>query len=560
MSSTIRTARPQQVPLSTVAAMGFPLIASEQFLRNLRYWSWGILAISAVLQCILFGSWPNARAVACVAVGWGIANWFLQPQLLKNHPLSCFLILGFTCTQLYFPLVFTLLEGKPIVYNLVLPDEVFLHSLLGLSVLTVAHLLYWFIAHRRPLQSAESIPKSLLVRIGLFTPPTDLQIWLMGFIGLAAMYYVYFYSPSVNREVAGAADKSIQGLIPFTYAPYFIPFGHLYGRTSSNTPNLVPKLAVFTIVLFIVSIGTNSRGAFMLGFTSVGFTFALGLMLGAIQTKLFTLKNILLAGAALWVFTGPVADIGTAMVMVRNQRSDTPRSELVALTWEAFQQKDAIKAYRADNSTQGGDWDEDYMDNIFLARFCNIKYNDASLVLAQRFNSFDRSMRQFTISHALSSLPQPVLDGLGVKVDKEEIQAVSYGDILYYKVSGDVWSLGSFRTGHFAGVSMTAFGWWYLLLLGIGILPVYYLYDLLYRRRGRPATAYFSFCGLLSLTSIFLFFPSESLDVLVAFILRAWVQLVLLYAFMFHITRYFGQLLGVLSGSRIASRPRTAQV
>jgi hypothetical protein len=560
MFTTLRVARHMPVRRSKQYGSGFPLVGDEDFLHGLVRWSWLILAVAAVLQCSLFWSWSNARAVTCVIVAWGIANIFFQPQLLRSYPLSCFLIIGFSCTQLYFPLVFTLLEGKPIIYNLDLPDQVFLHSLLGLCVLTAAHLVYWVLLRRRPAQSASQSPRGLVHRLGLFTPPSDLQVWLMGFVGLAAMYYVYFYSPSVNREVAGAADKSIQGLIPFTYAPYYIPFGRLYGRATGTSAGLVPKLGVFTVLLFIVSIGTNSRGAFMLGFTSAGFSFGLGLLLGAIQTKLFTLKNLAIAGAVIWFLTGPIADIGTAMVMVRNQRADTPRSELVALTWEAFQQKEAIKAYRTDNNTKGLDWDEDYMDNIFLARFCNIKYNDASLVLAERFNPHDRSMLDFTIDNTLSNLPLPVLQALRLDVDKEVAQSVSYGDVLYYKVSGDPWSLGSFRTGHFAGVSLTAFGWWYLLLLGVGILPIFFLYDLLYTKQqvgpGHPTTAYFSFCGLLSLTHVFLFFPSESLGVLVAFVMRAWVQLVLLYAFMFHLTRYMERLLDMMR-NRAATRRRS---
>ena len=57
-------------------------------------------------------------------------------------------------------------------------------------------------------------------------------------------------------------------------------------------------------------------------------------------------------------------------------------------------------------------------------------------------------------------------------------------------------------------------------------------------------TIQFSFCGLLALNAIWGFLPGESVVELAAFLIRGWLQRVLLYFVMFQITRI---MVGVLS-------------
>ncbi|MCU7547500.1 hypothetical protein OCK74_00160 [Chitinophagaceae bacterium LB-8] len=393
------------------------------------------------------------------------------------------------------------------------------------------------------------MPK-LLERLGLFEVPSDVQIWLMGIIGLGAMFYVYFYSPSIGHEVSGPVDKFIQGLIPFTYAPFFIAVGRLYGRKQSQIKGLLPGLAIFTVLLFVVSIGRNSRAAFMLGFTSVALAFGLGLLLGVFRTRLFTLRNLLIVLIAFWLFDGPAADLGTAMVLVRNQRGEVSRSNLVDLTLEAFKDKEAIQAYRQAASSEELDWDEHYLNNIFLARFCNLKFNDASLVNATKIGDHDSDMLNFSFDRFIVTLPNPILDALHIDINKIETNSSSFGDYLYYKAIADDSVLGSLRLGQFAGTGMAAFGWWYLFFLGLLMIPLYYLFDLFSIKRssinstnGTTAEFEFSLCGLMALTTIFLFFNNESLISFSVFLLRDWIQLVFLYFLVSSFTRFLNRII-----------------
>lgn len=521
-----------------------PIRRSEKYsVYTIVRWSWIVLISVSLLQCVLFRNLANFVAVGCVLLAWMITTiFFLRPNTLKNYPLSSFLIIGFSTTQFYVPLLFTLIDGNPIVYKLELPFDVFLHSILSMLVLTLAHVVYQLIA-----KNSLSGPKSPLSKAGFFEPPSDLQLWIMGIVGVFATAYVWLYSPSIGWSVTGSAsDKIVQAVIPFTYAPYFIPFGRLYGKNKAQSKSLVAMLLIFTLVIFMVSIGRNSRSGFMIGFASVGFAYSLGVLHDYFKPRLFTVRNVCISIIGLWLITGPVADISTAMVIVRGQRLDISYTELIQLTLKAYSDKEAIQRARIADVTQKEDWDETYMDNIFIQRFSNLKYIDLSLIMAAKTGDHDPDMYNFTIDHLLSIFPLPVLTFFDLDVDKNAVNSSSYGDYFYYKVSGNPYALGGYRTGHFSGTGMAAFGWWYLVLLGIGMLPVFILLDKLCIKDASFMPSYtfrqqsnvrFSFCGLLTLTSIFQFLPTESVEMTASFLLRGWIQSVLLYFVVYHTTR-----------------------
>lgn len=516
---------------------------SVEFKSQIIRWSWIFYSACVLYQIFFYPNLTNLIMVASVALAWTIfIKVFLRPSTLMNYPISVFMVFAFTSTQFYLPLLFTTLEGKALIYNLELPEEVFLHSTLGLVALTVAHATYRFLSRvstRRPFP--------LLEKAGFFTPPTHIQLFSMGIVGIVAQYYVYFMSPDIGWEVTGSAsDKLVQGLIPFSYAPFFIPFGKMYGNNERIKPKLVPFLLIFTIALFAISMGRNSRGAFMFGFASIGFAYFLGLLLGVFKSRIFTWKNLIIAGISFWLLIGPIADLGTAMVNVRGVREEVTATELLSLTLDAYQDKDAIARRRLDDTSEGveADWDERYLDNIFTARFANIKFNDMNLVQYNKLGKHDPDMFDHSMDYILCALPEPVLLAFNAQADKEWVYSMSLGDYMYLIAGGQGYIEG-FRTGHFAGTGMAAFGWWYLLILGIGVIPIYYLFDIFLKKRqsadgevqSEDHRIQFSFCGILALTYIFQFLIFESVVALPIFIIRGWIQMVLLYFLMFQFTR-----------------------
>ncbi|GAB3904387.1 hypothetical protein GCM10028803_33760 [Larkinella knui] len=280
----------------------------------------------------------------------------------------------------------------------------------------------------------------------------------------------------------------------------------------------------------------------MTGLTAVGISYLIGLLLGKFDYKIFKFKNLALALLGVWIITGPLANLGTAMVIVRAQRSHISSTELILQTLQTFQDKKAIQHYKSINFSDKYDWDETYFDNIFLSRFCNLKYNDASLELAYKLGRKDKPMLEYTIDKFWSSLPAPILSFLHIKIDKLTLNSFSYGDYLYYRAGGQ-FGLGGFRTGHFAGTGLATFGWWYLLLLAVGVIPLFFLVDLfvLNYTDGTTNYTYLSLAAHIEITFFFTLFSvsnfSESVVNIYTFFVRGWMQMLLLYWVLLFATR-----------------------
>src|SRR5688572_680972 len=220
-----------------------------QFLRQAVRASWAILFAAILYQLVFFAEITNIIAMTAVVFAWLVTTkiW-LKTELLEKYMISTFMILGFASSQFYFPLLFTTLENKPLIHNLELPEEVFLHSTLGLIVLAIAHTLYRFL-----MRYSLNRSYSLLGKAGFFLPPTHLQLWVMGSIGMISSFYVYFTAPDIGREITGSAsDKLVQGLVPFSYAPFFIPLAKLYGSNEKTHRGFNLMIISYSIILFAV--------------------------------------------------------------------------------------------------------------------------------------------------------------------------------------------------------------------------------------------------------------------------------------------------------------------
>lgn len=514
------------------------------FIKTIRKALWIAYFASALFQTIFFSELTNLAVVAMIGVGWLLySGMFLRGTLFRAFTFSSFVLFGFATTHILFPLVFTTMEGKPVTYNLEYPEQVFLHSLAALVVLFFSFAIYRILAERTYQKSF-----SIMEAAGFFTPPSDLQLWIMGSIGAASMYYVFFAAPDVGRSVTGSPiDKLIQSLMPLTYAPYLMLCGPLYGRRATNvTRHLVP-LAIFTAALFALSLGRSSTGAFMFGFTSVAFAYLVGAIVGIFRPKFFTFKNAILAVLGIWLLVGPLADLRTAMVIVRGEKTEIPAEILLLRTLEAYNDKEAIRQRRADDAGAGildPDWDERYLDNVFTARFANVKFNDLSLGRAAVLDEYDPAMLDFAYSYFIGSLPDPVIKFFNFDVDKEFAYSISVGDFIYLNTGGQGTPEG-FRVGHWAGIGMATYGYWYLAILGVGMIPVFYLFDK-FQGRKRPsqelgkngeAKSRYSFCGLLALTTTFQFLQFESVTMIGVFLIRGWLQIVFLYMIVYHLSR-----------------------
>ena len=519
------------------------VMVGSTFLGQAKFYSRVILLIALFFQCYFFWTTDNIIAIANIAIVWlMVTEFIITDDMIRKYPLSLFIVIGFASTQFYFPLLFTSMEFKPVVYNLEKPQDVFFHASLVLMVLFIAHYIYRLLPLQRDRES------SILKRLGFFETPQNLQLWIMGLIGFLANIYVLVFNQSLATEISGdASGKAIQALFPFAYAPYFIPFKSLFGGVGKVKKSTIYLLIAFTIMLFIVSIARNSRGVFMIGFTSIGFAYFLGLLIGIFRIPKVNYKIVLLAVFGIWFVNGPLGNLGTAMLLVRSERSDLSKKELIEKTWMAMKDDRAIAVRRLEDRQFESDWDERYLDNAFASRFATVKYSDASLVQAEKVGVNNPQMRSHTINYVWGALPDPVLRVIKPEIDKESLYAQSFGDYIYNLAGAGNSTFGGYRLGNMSGTGMAAFGYWYLVILGLVMIPVFLLFDkfiirgaLKYRLHGKvEQNIIFSVCGLLALTSIFQYLPTESVAGPFTFLIRGYIQSLFLYFIMFKFSGLF---------------------
>lgn len=523
------------------------------FLRLFKKWSWYIIILSAFFQGIIFPSTSNFFGISITILGWYLTDKLvLQINLFQKFTLSTLILVGYALTQYYLPLTFTLLEGKPLIYNLKYPDNVFIHSILAFIIMVICH--QWYRTFHSLNKPFRNKAQKLLQKLNFFTAPSVLQVWLMGIIGLTSMFVSYFFIKQSYENISeGADNKFIEGFIPFTYAPYFLLLCQLYSpRELRNKKITIILVILFSTLVFAVGIGGNARSLFITGLVATAIGYFVGLILGKFSHKIFTIKSITLAFIVFWFVTGPLSDLGTSMVIARAQRGNISKIQMLDKTLELYKDKQALRFFKLAEGKKIKEWDEHYFDNIFLARFCNLKFNDVGLEQYYKMDGIDSRMFDYSVARFWSVLPQPLLDVLQLNIDKKKILSASIGDQMLH-VAGGSNALGTFRTGQFASTGMASFGLGYLLLLGFGLIPLFFLLDLfvIYRQTNDNIYTFISLGGLLPITSFFMFLSlsttSQSVIFIFTYMLRDWPQLVTLYLLLFFVSK---QLSILISGSK----------
>lgn len=512
------------------------------FLSIFKRWMSFTLFLAVILQNIFFFTSATLISSFFVLLSWCLLhNIVLKAYNIRKYTLSSFLLLGFYFTQFGLPVIFTLLEGKALIFNLNYPVSVSIHSFSAFLVLLMAFILY-----KNYLNFIRKSLTSFLKLFNFYEMPTKVQFWLIGIMGLLSIV--------VQKVIFGGfgEDKPTSELLSFltgiqnySYLPLILLFPAVFSDSANYEKLKVspPLVITYIAVLVILGMMTNSRGLFMQGLTIVGLVYFLGLLLGRLDFRIMKARNVLIAFAGLWLLTGPLSDLGIAMVSVRAIRGDIPPTTLFEETFRTYQDKEVLKIYGklADGEVQ--DWDESYFDNIFLSRFSNLKFSDASLQQAFRINNPDDQMQEVVYRKYLSVFPQPILNLIDVQVNKIFYTNASFGDFLYMRNSGT--GYGGHRTGNFLGMGLASFGLWYLGVLFFGAILLFNFIDsfVLFEKRSN----HLSVIGLLSVLFCFTYFgissQSESVTNIFHYITRGWIETVLLYILLLWLAKRFSAIL-----------------
>ncbi len=443
-----------------------------------------VLLVSVALEMIFFFSIPNILASVVLLYGWLlIKTVVLTNYNMINYPVSFLMIFGLALFHYILPLPLTLFELKEVTYNLVVPMLTFWHHFLFVTIIVFTYKLYISLSNRK------NVFRNILVQTDFYKSPSDRIIWISSFLGLFASFYNYFiFGANQKEHIDRGLLYYIAGFfIPFLWMPVIIPFRKLRNlKTEKVNASLIVKIIIYSCLVLIIALVSNMRTILFTGISTFFLVFVIGVLFGYYDFKrLLTIKRMIIFGLILFVSIGPLVDLGITMVIVRGDRGKLSTTEFIGKTISVFQDKKSIQkikdigglAVDTDEYTFKK-WNEDYLQNLFLNRFVNLKISDNCLYNAQHIGYQNPKMQEMLYDKIIASLPNAIIGNFGMSFEKKvEIEAFSFTDYLYSLSVNDPAVKGCAIIGTMPGLGMAIFGYWYLLIIVPVFVILFYMFD-----------------------------------------------------------------------------------
>lgn len=498
------------------------------------------LIFSSIIEIVVFFDFNTLWATFILLLGWFILNEFiLTNKVMYKYPVSFLMLFGLSLFHFVFPIPLTLIELKPVTYNLQMPFETFLHH--GLFVITIVftHLIYQKSTQR-------TNPFRLILKSTIFyEKPSSTIIWISSLLALSFSYYFYIiYGAWENYTEKNIFITIGQSLTIFLWMPVIIPFYKVRNvdfKLSSKTKYYIFGYSLLVIIIAIVS---NWRTILYSGIIIFLSVYMIGLLYGHYRLKnnLFSSK-IIGIGISVYIFLGPIMDLGIAMVITRQTRYNTNSSDFLENTLETFNNKEKLQKFRETVSKIGNGhysinrWDENYLDNYFFNRYCNLKISDNCIYYADKLGYSNPKMQDVLVDQISSYVPSAITNVIGVesKTRNEEFQS-SITDNLYSLAINDETVKGSSIIGSMPGVGLSIFGYWYLIIIIPIFLVIFMMFDsFAYVANNRIHFSYYFFTLIVI---VFNFFNDRHVyNFELRWILRNYIESIILFLLVYSILR-----------------------
>jgi len=504
-------------------------------LKLFKRWSIVIFLMLILIEYVFFFSWENLFGCFVMLYGWIIISCFiLRQSVLVRHPAIFLVSLGLGVFYYYFPLIGTLLAFRPLTYQFHFPYEVFVHQLIYVTVYVLAFLLY-FKSNFRP-----KIFRQVLKRFKVYHTPTDLQLWIMGWLGVVVFLYMKIVVgiSQMDAESVSPLVKFLTPIIQFVYAPILLQFKGLYSVKAKKRQSSNPLIYVYIIGLVTMSFLANDRQFMVSSILLLILLYLFDAVLRC-QTikKAFPFKRILLFTLLAFVIAGPITKMATAMLMVRNIRNEISAIELFKTTIDAYnspeidEKMEIIEAVQRNNF----EWSEDYTGNVLFDRLCNLRIADMTIYFTQMADMETTQALQDVRDKLIAQLPSPILHKLGFNIDKIDSH-VTYTVSSIARVQSTGYGSGGKSVAAHTGTGMWLFGSWYPLFFIIIYFFLFFIIDSFVIKVG-----YKYRYSVLFLINIYFFFTFLNFkngiisDLL--FMFRPYIQMCFIYVLIFYLTR-----------------------
>ena len=428
----------------------------------------------------------------------------------------------------------TLIEGNSLVENLQEPIQTYFHRFIFSVILLLSLLLSG---------SSLLLPiKYGLSKVGSIVE-TNLQVgskgvWAFGIIATFGILISHLPLPT-------SLEKFLAGFQFFMYAPFILvvaPYNVISKAWQKKA------LLIYYIVLAGISLAGNSRFGMVAPLAVIAATWLLSVLLGYIVVgKKMIRKFSFIFIVGLFLSTQFI-DLSTAILIAREGRDDRAQVEQLSYTWEIFLNKEALYEHRLKEfelvEIQGVNsdaWQENYISNPFLARFILTKFDDNCFV---RINQFENTQKQIllesSIEKNLSQFPTFFLDFLDIKINKNEVNSYSMGDLIHNLATGHM--LGSFVVGSIPAHSFAVLGWFYPVVLLVIYTLIFTLFNgvlSIINRNGFYVEQY-STLALILPFYVFSVITVDGLYVPINMLIRGIWQIILIYWVLIWLCRLFG--------------------
>lgn len=502
-------------------------------------WIFDSLLVLSILEVAFFPDAPNVYGCSTFIIGW-ILLYSLVLRIKgteRNKCLFPYLALFFLGVSFFWlPLVVTFIEGKPLTFNFENPYLTFSNQLLNLIMMIAAYRLCLRIYH------PHNIIQRFWERIGYFTPPTELQIWILGFIGFAS--FVFFLTIQGTEEAdagnLGFSGHLLQVTRNFITFPFLLLFKDLLGINKVSSKH---SILLFIYFLFVVALGvaTGKRTPIIGPVVTIVLCYLLPVFTR--NKRVFSKKNSLLCLIFLYLVTGPVADFAAAMMLGRDDSSRTSASKTLDNIIKIYQDKELLHrlyqialAYSDNGGNNDSGWSEYYVDNILLDRFCNLRVCDATLYYAQKLGYDNPVMHEYTKKQVLYLIPTPVLNAFGIMDDKFSEQ-YSPGDLLSSEGLNYNRRYHGYRVAGDTGIGLYLWGYGYYLWAFFIYAAFFYLLStkVLILKNGRVILSLMSACELY--TILWLLNNSSGIIRILHLLLRDIWQEIIVFCVLYYIIR-----------------------
>ena len=485
---------------------------------------------------------PDNIAASCLVLASSLAIllYILWTKAIQTHPLSTFAIFGFCATTQWGALLAQSAYWTPIALHLRQPVETFATLAFYQGVALTAHAFYRTLTSGKS-NSGPSLVVGTLHRMGLYDIPSAGTLWVMGIFGL------------MNLAIGGGegvVSKIAHGLSFLAWAPFLIPMYVLQQESYyCNARRNYLFLSGYILLIVAIGIAINARSVMLSGMVTVALFALLRCMRGSRSVSSFHVLKVVIGLLILSAASIPVSYLVNAMSLARGVRTYSGPMKVIEETIYYLGEPELVlkEQERLKHVSIGSRYDETYFENPLITRLVETKFHDNALYFASQFSEKDEDkLMDLTIDFFWTTLPDPMLKAMSVKVTKDAYK-FTIGDYLSYVAGGG--DLGSYKTGSHLGQGQAVFGIAYPVVYFFSCIILFMCVDVLVYRPTQGGVV-ISALGMLGIWRMFQYgISTESLHLLFMSVVRGLPQSIALYLLVYYMSRRTVRFLAQLTGS-----------